>query len=374
MKICLIGPTYPFRGGLSHYTTLLYKHLKQRHNIHFLAFKRQYPNWLFPGETDKDNSREPIQEAGVERILDSFNPVTWLQVFLRIKHVRPDLVILPWWVSFWLPQFWTITTLLRIFTRSKILFICHNVIEHESTIFDKLSTKLVLRNGDYFIVHSGEDFENLRKILPGADIKQSFHPTYEVFRAGSVSKEEARKQLDVEGNTILFFGFVRPYKGLRYLLEAFPAIVKQVNAQLLIVGEFWEGEEKYRAHIERSGLKDKVRIVNRYIPNEEVGTYFAAADLVVLPYTSATGSGIVQAAFGCYKPVISTNVGCLPQMIEHGKTGFVIPAEDSHAIAEAVVAFYQEDREEEFVENIIREKEKFSWARMVETIESWKVS
>ncbi len=371
--MCLIGPTYPFRGGLSHYTTLLYRQLKKRHEVHFLAFKRQYPRWLFPGETDQDSSREPIQEAGVERILDSFNPLTWLQVFLRIKHINPDLVILPWWVSFWTPHFWTITTLVKIFTQSRILFICHNVIAHESKLLDKLCTKLVLKKGDYFLVHSGEDLKNLRAIIPDADIKQSFHPTYEVFRSGSVSKEEARTQLEIEGNIILFFGFVRPYKGLEYLLEAIPTITQDVDVQLLIVGEFWEGEEKYRTHIERLGIGKKIRIVNRYVPNEEVGAYFAAADLVVLPYTSATGSGIVQAAFGCHKPVVSTNVGCLPEMIDHEKTGYVIPAENSQAIAESVVAFYQEEREQEFVENIIRGKEKFSWERMVETIERWKI-
>lgn len=371
MKICLIGPTYPFRGGISHYTTLLYRHLKKRHEVHFFAFKRQYPEWLFPGATDKDSSSQPIQEDGAKRLLDSLNPLTWGQVFLRIKDIKPELLILPWWVSFWTPQFWTITTLVKIFTQSRILFICHNVIEHESKLFDKLCTKIVLKKGDYFLVHSGEDLENLKKIIPDADIKQSFHPTYEVFRAGTISKKEAQKQLAIEGNTLLFFGFVRPYKGLKYLLEAIPVITKHVDLNLLIVGEFWKGEEEYQQQIEDLGIGKKIRIVNRYVPNEEVGIYFAASDLVVLPYVSATGSGIVQAAYGCHKPVISTNVGCLPEIIDHGKTGYVVPPEDSQAIADAVVAFYQEGREEEFVGNLIKEQEKFSWERMVETIESF---
>jgi len=373
MKICLIGPAYPFRGGISHYTTLLYRHLKKRHKVHFFAFRRQYPEWLFPGETDKDTSSNPIREDGVENILDSLNPITWLQVFLRTKRAKPELVILPWWVSFWTPQFWTIITLTKIFTRAQILFICHNVVEHESKTIDKICTRFVLKKGDYFIVHSGEDCENLKRVIPDAHVKQSFHPTYEVFHSESVPKKEARKQLSIKGNTILFFGFVRPYKGLKYLIEAMPMILKHVNITLLIVGEFWKGEEEYRKQIEDLGIGENIKIVNRYVPNEEVGVYFAASDLVVQPYVSATGSGIVQAAFGCNKPVVSTHVGCLPEVIDHKRTGYIVPPRNPQAIADAVVSFYKGGREEEFVKNIIQEQGKFSWDRMVETIESFGI-
>jgi len=373
MKICLIGPTYPFRGGISHYTTLLYRHLRKRHEVHFFAFKRQYPKWLFPGETDKDSSSNPIREDGAENILDSLNPITWLKVFLSTKRVNPELVIFPWWVSFWTPQFWTIAALVKIFTQAKILFICHNVVEHESRTIDKICTRFVLKKGDYFIVHSGEDFENLKKIIPDANVKQGFHPTYEVFHSGSITKEKARRQLGVDSNTILFFGFVRPYKGLDYLIEAMPIITKHIDVSLLIVGEFWKGDEKYREEIKNLGVRENIKIINKYVPNEEVGLYFAASDVVVLPYVSATGSGIVQSAFGCNKPVISTNVGCLPQVIDDKRTGYLVPPRDPQAIADAVVSFYKEGKEEEFVNNIIKEKEKFSWDRMVETIESFRI-
>jgi glycosyltransferase involved in cell wall biosynthesis len=371
MKICLIGPTYPFRGGISHYTTLLYRHLKKRHEVRFFAFKRQYPEWLFPGATDKDSSSNPIREDGAENILDSLNPITWMKVFLRIKRVNPELVILPWWVSFWTPQFWTIATFVKIFTKTNILFICHNVVEHESKRIDKLCTKFVLRKGDYFLVHSGEDFENLKKFLPDAYVKQNAMPIFEVFHSDFITKADARKQLNIEGNIILFFGFVRPYKGLKYLLKAMPIITRQIDVHLFIVGEFWKGEEEYRKQIEDLGVGENITIINKYVPNEEVGMYFAASDLAVLPYTSATGSAIVQTAFSCNKPVISTNVGCLPEIIDHERTGYVVPARDSQAIAKAVIAFYKEGREDGFVKNIIQEKEKFSWDKMVETIESF---
>jgi glycosyltransferase involved in cell wall biosynthesis len=367
----MIGPSYPFKGGISHYTTLLYKNLKRSHEVKFYAFKRQYPNWLFPGETDKDHSTNPIKEEGIENILDSLNPLTWWKIFLRVKKINPDLVIFPWWVSFWTPQFWTIATLVKIFSRTKILFICHNVIEHGSKTIDKICTKSVLRKGDYFIVHSGEDLENLKKIISWANVKQSFHPTYEVFHSGVITKEQAQKELNIDGNILLFFGFVRPYKGLNYLIEAMPMITRYLDVTLLIVGEFWNGEEEYQEQIKNLKVGENIKVINRYVSNEEVGLYFAASDLVVLPYTSATGSGIVQAAFGCNKPVISTNVGCLPEVIDDGKTGFVVNSKEPKAIADAVVCFYKEGKEEEFVKNIEKEKQKFSWDKMVEVIESF---
>lgn len=367
----MIGPSYPFRGGISHYTTLLYRTLKKRHDTKFFAFKRQYPDWLFPGKTDKDFSSKQIREDGVENILDSLNPFTWLQVFHKIKKANPELVIFPWWVSFWTPQFWTISFLIKRFTRARILFICHNVVEHESKLPDKLCTKIVLNKGDYYIVHSEEDLVNLRKIKFDADVKKCYHPTYDVFRTGSISKEDARVQLGIKGNTILFFGFVRPYKGLKYLLDAMPAIIKHVDVHLLIVGEFWQGENEYQDQIRELGIEERIMIVDKYVPNEEVGVYFAASDLLVMPYISATGSGIIQAAFGCHKPVVSTSVGCLPEVINDGKTGYVISPESSHEIASAVISFYKENKEKVFIDNIIREEWRFSWDRIADTIESF---
>ena len=371
MKICLIGPTYPFRGGISHYTTLLYRHLRKRHKVFFFAFKRQYPKFLFPGETDKDNSVAPLREHGVENILDSVNPLSWMVVAMKIKKLNPDLIILPWWVVFWAPQFWTIVSMAKMLTRSKVLFICHNVVEHESNILKKVTTKVVLKKGDYFIVHSAEDFDNLKRIKNSASIRRNFHPTYEVFRSEPIAKETARSILSIRGNTILFFGFVRPYKGLSYLIEALPLIQQHIDVNLLIVGEFWKDEDSYQQQIERLGITDRVSIINEYIPNEKVPLFFAAADVAVLPYTSATGSGIVQIAFGCHKPVVTTTVGCLPEVVTDGKTGYLVPPKDPSALADAVVRFYKNGKEVEFAENIIAEKAKFSWDRMRETIESF---
>lgn len=348
--------------------------MKTQYNVKFYAFKRQYPKCLYPGRSDKDVSNVGIKEDDVENILDSMNPITWWKIFYRIKKDDPDLLIIPWWVSFWTPQFWSITTLVRRFTLAKVLFICHNVVQHESKLCDRLCTKLVLKNGDYFIVHSDEDLNNLKEIFPEANVKKTFHPTYEVFNSCRLGKSEAQRQLGILGKTMLFFGFVRPYKGLKFLLDAMPIILEKFDLSLLVVGEFWHDKADYLEQIDRLGIKDKVIIVDRYVPNEEVSVYFCAADVVVLPYVTATQSGIVQIAYGFNKPVIVTKVGGLPDVVEHEKTGFLVEPENPQAIADAVFSFYQNKSEQHFITNIIKENKKFSWDRMVETVESFDSS
>ena len=369
MKICLVGPSYPFRGGIAHHTTLLYRHLRKRHNVEFYAFKRQYPRWMFPGTTDIDRSDIAIKENGAEYILDSLNPLSWWNVFRKIKGNNPDLVIFPWWVSFWTPQFFILSFLVKKFTRSKLLFICHNVVAHESKFLDDLCTRLVLRKGNYFIVHSDEDKKNLKNILPNACLQKVFHPLYDIFNLNKISKEKAQQQLRVEGNILLFFGFVRPYKGLKYLIEAMPLILERVNVTLLVVGEFWDSQEQYIKRIKELGVDTHVKIVDKYVPNEDVEIYFAACDVVILPYVSGTGSGIAQIAYGFNKPIIATNVGCLPEIVESGKTGFIVKAASPSELADAVVRFYEENKGTKFAQQIAREKKRFSWDKMVEVID-----
>jgi glycosyltransferase involved in cell wall biosynthesis len=220
-------------------------------------------------------------------------------------------------------------------------------------------------------VHSKEDYENLKNFLPEANAKQSPHPTYEVFYDKIISKEISRNHFGISGNTILFFGFVRPYKGLEYLIESIPLIIKHMDLNLLVVGEFWEEESKYKKQIERLKVKDNIKLIDKYVPNEEVALYFAAADVVVLPYISVTGSGIVQLAFGCNTPVITTNVGSLPEVVSNGNTGLIVNPSDSSAIANAVLTFYEKNMEKVFIKNIRTGKKQFSWDKMIETIESF---
>jgi glycosyltransferase involved in cell wall biosynthesis len=371
MKICLIGPTHPFRGGISHYTTLLFRNLKQRHQTIFIAFKRQYPQFLYPGETDVDPSKYPIVEHGVVRLLDPMSPYSWLKVAQKVRSERPDLIILPWWTSFWTAPFFATLCLIKRQTSAKILFICHNVREHESTLFHKFCTNLVLKMGDFHFVHSEEDQANLQKIIPGSPtIIRGFHPTYENLRHRKYSRKEAREELGVTGNVILFFGFIRPYKGLKHLLKAMPAIIEGAgpNVICMIVGECWKDEAQYQKQIENLGIKKHIFRVNQYVPNEKVGLYFSAADLVVMPYISATGSGILQIAFGCEKPVVATRVGGMADDIIDGRTGYLVAPADPEALARAIVMFFNEKKSEYFEKNIKRMKDRFSWERMTDLI------
>ena len=205
-------------------------------------------------------------------------------------------------------------------------------------------------------------------MLPSVKIRRQFHPTYDAFNY-RLTPESGKKAIDVASPVILFFGFVREYKGLKYLIAAMPEILKHIPVTLLIVGEFWKDKEVYLKMIDDLGIGGHVKIVDAYVPNEDVGQFFIAADLVVQHYVSATGSGVVQMAFGFSKPVVATNLGSLPEMVEDGKTGFVVPPGDSVAISDAVIRFFQEDRMQEFSENIEKQKYRFSWDHLVDGIE-----
>ena len=372
MKIDLVGPAYPFRGGISHYSTLLFKNLKKTHTVKYYSFKRQYPLFLYPGKTDKDSSQIPLRDAEIESCLDSMNPFTWFNVARKIVRDRPDMTIFPWWAVFWAPQFLIIIWILRLFSKTKILFICHNILEHERNRFKSVISKCVLSTGDYFIVHSEEEKERLIKILGKTQVKMNFHPTYESFNSGQIPREKAKERLQIEEeNILLFFGFVREYKGLTYLIQAMPDILNHIDARLVIAGEFWVDKSYYLKLIRTLDLAKKVTIVDRYIPNEEVPYFFYASDIVILPYTSVTGSGLVQLAFGFSKPVVVSRIGALSEVVGDKKTGFLVSPKNPQEIAKAVVEFFRESHRDEMVERIKKENKKFSWDHLVGTIETF---
>jgi glycosyltransferase involved in cell wall biosynthesis len=370
MKIILVGPTYPFRGGIAHYTTLLYRALRRHHQVRLYSLVRQYPAWLYPGSNDRDTSSLPIEEPGAIPLLDPLNPVSWCRVGRAIARDRPDMVILPWWVPFWAPVFWVVIRFARLWANVPVLFVCHNVLPHEGSWFGTLLSRLALRQGDYFVVHSSQEREKLLQIVPSAQVKHSPHPTYAVFRNASVTRSMARDKLGLSGDVVLFFGFVREYKGLRYLLQALQIALQERPVTALVVGEFWEDVRDYEQFIERLGISEHVRIVNAYVPNEEVSTYFLAADLVVLPYVTATGSGVAQIALGLERPLIVTDLPGLAELVRDGETGFVVPPADPCLLAAAILRYFREADREQFWSNIASRNEEFSWARMVGVIES----
>jgi glycosyltransferase involved in cell wall biosynthesis len=299
-------------------------------------------------------------------MIDPFEPWTWFQAAQRIRDLAPGLLLLQWWVPFWAPTLWSVVRLCRRQTGLRVLFICHNVLPHEERWIDRHLTRWALGQGDAFIVHSERDREDLLRLLPGADVRRSVLPSYQRLSGEAPSPGEARRRLGLGGRqeVLLFFGFVREYKGLRYLLEAMPQILDSQDAHLLVVGEFWDDPEPYRRQVKALGLGGRVTIVDRYVPDGELGTYFAAADLVVLPYVDATQSAVVQLAFGFGVPVVTTEVGGLAEVVEDGATGFLVPPQDGGALAAAVVRYFQEGLGAGMRANIRAQAERFSWDRL----------
>jgi glycosyltransferase involved in cell wall biosynthesis len=305
-------------------------------------------------------------------LIDPLNPVTWLRAARRVRDNHPDVLIMQWWVPYWAPAFATIAFLVRRSTGTRILFICHNVLPHEKRGVDRLLARLTLSHGHFFIVHSQGDEAELRDLLPEPHVTKTAHPVYDFFGQDGpqLQVSEAREALHLpDRKVLLFFGFVRPYKGLEYLLEAMPRVLTEIDAHLLVVGEFWVPEARYTSQIDELGLRERVTIVNRYVANEEVALFFSAADVVVLPYTEATQSGVAQIAYGLGKPVITTTVGGLGDVVKHGKTGLLVPPADSEALAEAIVRYFRADLQQQFVDSMLDVRERFCWDKMVEVIE-----
>ena len=365
MNIVIVGTAYPLRGGIAHFNALLASHLSKQHHVDTITFKRQYPKIFFPGKTQEEKGElTGVQSA--PQIIDSINPINWVFAAFKIKNLKPDLLIFKYWLPFFGPCFGTIAKLVKIICGAKVLFICDNIIPHERRIGDIVFTKYAFRQADYFIVQSDAVENDLKKYFPDAIYRKVPHPVYENF-GSSIPKEQARLSLGVNAkNVILYFGYVRAYKGLLILMEA---MKKLENVTLLAVGEFYDNESKYRRKVKELNLESNVRFVSDYVPNEEVAVYFSAADVVVLPYLSATQSGIAQIAYNFNKPVIATDVGGLAEVIIEGKTGFIVPPNDSDRLADAIEKFYSEKKEKQFAENVKIEKMKYSWDNLIRNIE-----
>jgi glycosyltransferase involved in cell wall biosynthesis len=372
VRVVLVGTAYPMRGGIAHYIALLSKSLTDRgHDVFVLSFKRQYPSFLFPGKTQKDDGGELIP-VRAEPILDSINPATWVRAFFWLKSVRPRLVLFKYWMPFFAPCYATVAFLAKTFLRVPVVFLCDNISPHEKKFGDAFLSKLALRFPDSFIVQSKAVLDDLLDFRPGARVRLVPHPVYDIFPP-PVAKAEARRRLGIsESRVILFFGYIRRYKGLGVLIEAMPEILRRVPLRLIVCGEFYEGRDETIGLIRGLGLEERVTLEDRFIPNEAVADFFCAADAVVLPYLSATQSGIAQVAYHYDRPVIATSAGGLPEAVVRGKTGFIVPPGDAKALANAVIRFYAEKKEGVFARNVRVEKRKYSWENMARAIEGMK--
>jgi D-inositol-3-phosphate glycosyltransferase len=368
-SIVIIGPAYPFRGGLATYNERLAQAFQEAGDqVELVTFSLQYPGFLFPGQTQYSTDPAP-ENLTIRALINSVNPLSWLRTGLYLKKRRPDFIIFRFWLPFMGPAFGTIARLVRQNRHTRILAITDNVIPHEKRIGDLPFTRYFLAPMQGFITMSQSVLQDLARLQPAKPKVYHPHPLYDNFGAAEPKAvAKAALQLDPGYRYILFFGFIRAYKGLDLLLEAFAdARLKPLPVKLIIAGEFYEDAAPYEALIRRHQLADRIIRATEFIPNSQVVHYFCAADLVVQPYKHATQSGVSQVAYHFDKPMLVTDVGGLAELIPHGKAGYVTPA-NPQAIADALVDFYQHDREAEFAAHLPALKKQFSWESMVQVI------
>ncbi len=368
MKITILSTAYPLRGGISHFVGLLYKELSKKNDVSIITFKRQYPSLFFPGKSQLE-SGDNVEKIPTEVLVDSINPFNWFKVGNKIKKDSPDLLIYKFWMPFFAPCFGTISRIAKKNGTTRVLTICDNVIPHEKKPGDTTITKYFFRYVDCFILLSKSVQEDLLKLKPKSKNKFLPHPVYSNF-GQPVDKLEAKRFLKLPENEklILFFGFIRDYKGLDVLLQAMSLMKDDKRIKLIVAGEYYSNSGKYADIIDKLGLKDQLYLFTDFIPTSEVKYYFSACDVVILPYRDATQSGIVQIAMNFHKPVIATNVGGLAEVISNNSTGFIVEKENRQKLADAIRKFYNEEKEVQFVTNIKKETEKYSWNNFVEGI------
>ncbi len=372
MKIAILGPVHPYRGGIAHYTTSLYRVLlDEGHDVALFNFTRQYPKLLFPGTSQEDDTPSAFR-APSKRVIDSLNPLSWLRTLRAVQRFGPDVAVLMWWHPFFAPSLGSIARGLRRLAGCRVVFLCHNVLPHEGSVFDRTLARYAYGAADRFIVQASEERARLRELVgyePAVEVAP--HPVYEVFAEGREAEADtgaARRTLGVpeDARVLLFFGYVRHYKGLDVLFEALARTEPAIH--LVIAGECYEDATELRRQMNERGLAERVHWFDRYVPNEEVPTFFAAADVVVLPYRNATQSGIVQLAYAFGVPVIVSAVGGIPEVVDAERTGLLVPPEDPDALAAAIARFYEEGLRDGLVAGVAEKRTSTGWDRVVKAI------
>jgi len=361
MRIALVGPLAPWRGGLSQYLGLLGESLAKSAEVRALTFTRQYPGLLFPGRTQLDPAADR-PGFPVEAVLDSIDPWSWRRAARRLEAFAPGAVVLKWWIPFFAPSFASSVGPLRP-RGTRVVLVCDNLVPHERRPFDLALTRWMLRNSDGYLVMSDSVERDLDRLKPGAPRRRVAHPLYAQFDRGRWTRASARAHLGLgaDDEVALFFGYVRRYKGLDTLLEAWPRVRARRPVTLLVAGEFYEDQAPYRTLASAAGGEPHVRILDRYLEDHEVEAVFRAADVAVLPYRSATQSGVTHVAYALGVPVITTDVGGLAETVAEGETGLVVPSEDPEALASAVVRFFEQRMGERLRRGIEALRRKHSW-------------
>ncbi|MBK9359429.1 MAG: glycosyltransferase [Bacteroidales bacterium] len=370
-KVVIIGSAYPLRGGLSNFNERLGEEfLKDFWDVQIYTFSLQYPSFLFPGKTqystESYHGNIPIRIA-----INSINPFNWVKVGFELKEMRPDLVIIKFWIPFMAPCFGTISRIAKSNRITKIITIVDNIIPHEKRPGDRILAKYFVGGVDGFVTMSRKVLDDVSFFDTRKPRIFSPHPIYDNFGSG-IEKVQALKILDLDPSFhyILFFGFIRDYKGLDILLEAMgDQRIRDLNIKLIVAGEFYTEKKSYLEIINKRGIEDLIILSNDFIPDSDVNKYFSASDLVVQPYKSATQSGVTQIAYHFDKPMLITNVGGLGEFVPNGEVGYVVNP-DPIAVSNAIIDFYTEGKEDVFIRNIKKIKIKYSWNYFIANLKS----
>lgn len=369
MRITILGPAWPYRGGIAAFNERLARQLQSEgHEVRLYTYTLQYPGFLFPGTTQYSAEAEP-SDLNIERRLSSVNPLTWISLGRRIRNEQPDLLIVAYWMGVMAPSSGTVARIVRGNGKTRVLLLCHNLMPHEPHPWDGLLAKYMLAAVDGVVSLSKSVCEQAREMRADMPVAFSPHPLYDNF-GEPVTREEGLRHLglDVSQRYFLFFGLIRDYKGLDWLLEAYAKLLaksKHWVPQLIVAGEFYSGKERYHKLAQELGIDDRVIWRSEFVADSEVKNYFAAADMVVQPYKSATQSGVTQIAYHFEKPMLVTNVGGLSEIVPDGKVGYVVEP-DVDAIADGLERFLTDMPD--FKQGILEEKRKYQWSEMSHVI------
>ncbi len=361
MRIRFLSTFFPFRGGIAQFNALMYREMEKNHDVKAFTFKRQYPNILFPGQTQYVTENDVADQIPSQAVLDTINPFTYIKTARALKRSNPELVITKYWMTFFAPSLGFV--LGRLKNKAIRISVLDNVIPHERRFFDNAFNRYFLKRNDGFIVMSDKVLADLLHYKPDAKYVRMDHPVYDQFGA-RLEQLEALKSLGIEHNPdhkyVLFFGIIRKYKGLDLLIEAMSKLGEDYH--LLIAGEVYGSFDEYQKIIDQHNLTNRIHLFNRYIPDDKVGFYFSASDVCVLPYRSATQSGIISISKHFEIPVIATDVGGLKESISHGKTGLMVDRAEPQLIAESIERYFTSDLKESCKLLIREENERNSWA------------
>ncbi len=361
MKIRFLSTFFPFRGGIAQFNALMYREMEKQHDVKAFTFKRQYPNLLFPGQTQYVTDNDVADKIPSRAVLDTINPFTYIKTAREIKRSNPDVIITKYWMTFFAPSLGFV--LGRFKGRAVRISVLDNVIPHERRFFDHAFNRYFLKRNDGFVVMSDKVLADLLHYQPEAKYLRMDHPVYDQF-GPRLAQQDALKSLGIEYTPshkyLLFFGIIRKYKGLDLLIEAMSKLGE--DYQLIIAGEVYGAFDDYQAIIDQHALSQRVHLFNHYIPDDKVGLYFSASDVCVLPYRSATQSGIISISKHFEIPVIATDVGGLKESITHGETGLMVERPEPALIAESIQHFFTSELKESCKLLIREENERNSWS------------